>query len=233
MKKNIRYLLIAIAIVAALVVGFVVGHTLNGSGSKKSGLYLPVYEFTRDTDGGKYLAYDYEINHGFGKNTLKRVVPCKYSYCKWIKKENTIVTSSWIMYDNDDVYMNDNAPGGYYFYDQEKDKFIAGPFDSIEFEEPPQMEGVFNPANKVIVEKDEKYGLFDIEKKEFLLPFGSNHISFEDTNKVLYEKNGKYYYYLYEGTNKLDIGVYNSLDDFYHENYPDEYEEGEPEEDME
>lgn len=234
MKDNKSYLLVAIAIVVALVIGYVVGHAPKNDETDKASLYLPVYEFTSDANGDTYYSYDFEINHGFGKYALKRVVPCQYEICKWIKKENSIVTSSWIMYDNDDKYLNDNAKGGYYFYDQEKDKMIAGPFETIEFEEVHQIEGAFIPVNKVIVQKDDKYGLFDIEKKDYLLPFGSSHISFEDLNKVLYEKDGKYYYYLYEGREKLTIGEYNSLEEYYTANgLEGDIEEEELEEDME
>ena len=214
MKDNKSYLLVAIAIVVALVIGYVVGHAPKNDETDKASLYLPVYEFTA-TDGKQAYSNNIEVAHGVTVYTLSRTVPCENDFCKWVYKEgSSIYGSNWIMLDTNDSNSKERK-GGYYFYDFEKDERVAGPFDTIEFEEYVKTATLTLDVTKVIVEKDDKSGFYDLELNDYLLAFGSNHISFEDRNKVLYEKDGKYYYYLYEGREKLTSGEYNSIEEYY------------------
>ena len=217
MKKN-NMVLMFVVVLFSIFVGYMIGKSCNTNNTEDGKLYLPVYEFKTDIKGDTLYANDFESLHGAEIYKLNRVIPCQFDFCKWVKSDSTTqYGSNWIMFDGDDP--NDvNARGGYYFFDFEDDKTFAGPFDDIELEVP--MGGQL--LRKVIVFKDNKYGLYDIIEKNYIFPVGSETVLFiNDSNHVLYEKDGKYQYYLFEGTLKELIKEYDNLDDFSLDNeYP-------------
>jgi len=193
-KKGLLIIIAVVLLLAGLCIGYLIGTKQNKR--EKLQMFLPIYEYNSAADGT--LVYSNRFENGVGKvvHKLSSLVPCQYDYCEWVfSGYSTYVDAAWVMQDINDSNSG-TQNGGYYVYDYKAKKIIAGPFDSFDFEVP-YGEAV---SRKAIVEKDGKYGLYDIVTKSFLLELEYDFIGYGDDSNHLYcEKGDKRQFYLFEG----------------------------------
>lgn len=200
-KKGLSIVLCIAFALIGLCVGFFIGkNTVNKE--EKIHMYLPVYEYNSAVDGSAVLNNDYE--NISSKQKLNKLVKCQYDYCKWVYSGySTYTDEAWVMYD---VSAGDVPEGGYYFYNHSKDKVIAGPFTDIEFEKPLSKSDI---SRKVIVSKENGYGLYDLEDMKYILELDCDDMLFgEDSNhvEVYNNQDNKIITYLIEGDSYMLVG---------------------------
>ncbi len=198
-NKRLCIVLSIVIVLIALCVGFFVGKNIKTNG--KLHMYLPIYEYNSGVDGSLVYTNNFENGSSLVKQKLSKLVACQHDYCKWVYSGySTFTNAAWIMYD---VSHEEDYEGGYYFYDHAKDKIIEGPFTDIEFEKPIFKDGV---SRKVIVAKENGYGLYDTVDMKYILELDCDYMQFgEDSNHIEVYKDNKHTIYLIEGNSYMIV----------------------------
>ena len=201
--RYLKWVLLVVIIVISILIGYFIG-TKTKTCKKEDVVYLPIYEF-KDYEGKK--SYSYFINGSPEDYKLSKEIPCDYDECRWINIDHaTLYDSNWILLDRG------YQKGGYYFYDFEKDKRVAGPFTNIEMEE----DDAPWAFRKVIVEKDGTYGVYDVVLKDFLFPLEYDYANFilneeaqiPNNDQIELTQGDKYYLYKIDGGSKELVESY-------------------------
>lgn len=141
------------------------GYLVFFDNEEEVGMVLPIYKVTDSVnDITQITNSSVDMNYGDDYKLVNKV-KCSYEICFWydygVSKSSS---AKWIYYDNDK-----SNNGGYYIYDQKKNKTIAGPFKNVVVDVDKLSDEILQGV--YLYTKNDKVGYYNLR--------GSNQMLFE------------------------------------------------------